>query len=106
MAANRGRPWQSVYFLQRIRNRMLSLASERRGLDSQDFVHIDELPQDETFPLEATLVPNLERDVLLDAIELATRAFLEELARHDQALADRLAEPLVDLISASKADKE
>jgi predicted nucleotidyltransferase len=93
VAANRGRRWQSAYFLQRIRNRALALASERHGFDSDDFTRVDDLPADETSPMEATLVPNLRSDVLLEAIDRATHAFLEELRRHDQALADQLAEP-------------
>jgi len=102
-AANRERRWQSLYFLQRVRNRTLSLASERHGFDADDFVRVDDLPDAETSALEASLVSSLGRDVLLDAIDLATRAFLDELGRHDQALTDRLAEPLLLLVSASKA---
>ncbi len=101
VAANRGRPWQSLYFLQRIRNRTLSLASERHGFDSDDFTRVDDLPKDETSPLEATLVASLEPEVLLGAIDRATRAFLDELARHDRDLADRLAEPLLAIVSES-----
>ena len=103
VAANRGKRWQSVYFLQRVRNRTLSLASERNGFDADDFVRVDDLPATETSALEATLVSNLDRDVLLDAIDLATRAFLDELSRHDRALSDRLAEPLLLIVAASKA---
>ena len=103
VAANRGRGWQSVYFLQRVRNRTLSLASERNGFDADDFVRVDDLPATETSALEATLVSSLGRDVLLDAIDLATRAFLDELSRHDRALSDRLAEPLLLIVAASKA---
>jgi predicted nucleotidyltransferase len=106
VAANRGRRWQSVYFLQRIRNRTLSLASERHGFDADDFVHVDDLPGDETRPLEATLVKTLEPDVLLAAIARATRAFLDELGRHDPALSDRLAEPLLAIVSSSKEHHE
>jgi hypothetical protein len=103
VAANRGRRWQSVYFLQRVRNRTLSLASERNGFDADDFVRVDDLPATETSALKATLVSSLGRDVLLDAIDLATRAFLDELSRHDRALSDRLAEPLLLIVAASKA---
>jgi hypothetical protein len=104
VAVNRGRPWQALYFLQRIRNRTLALASERHGNDSEDFVHVDDLPAAETSPLEASLVGSLERGALLEAIDRATRAFLDELRRHDKALAERLAEPLIAIVSASNAD--
>jgi len=106
VAANRGRGWQSVYFLQRIRNRTLALASERLGFDSDDFTRVDDLPADETSPLEATLVPNLELGGLVAAIERATRAFLDELGRHDRALSDRLAEPLLAIVSSSKEHQQ
>ena len=98
-AARRGRLWQSVYFLQRIRNRTLALASERHGWDSDDFTRVDDLPDEETQPLETTLVAGLERDGLLDAIGQVTRAFLNELARHDRDLADRLGEPLLAIVT-------
>jgi predicted nucleotidyltransferase len=102
VAANRGRPWQALYFLQRIRNRTLALASERHGWDSDDFTRVDDLPENELRPLEATLVANLEREALIDAIDLATRTFLDELRRHDHDLAGRLREPLLTTVSASK----
>ena len=101
VAANRGRPWQSLYFLQRIRNRTLALASERHGFDSEDFVHVDDLPRTETSPVEATLVSSLDRQALIGAIDRATRAFLAELGRHDRGLAERLAEPLLAIASES-----
>jgi predicted nucleotidyltransferase len=101
-AANRGRGWQALYFLQRIRNRTLSLASERHGLDADDLVHADELPQAEVEGLIDTLVTDLETPTLLEAIDLATRAFLDELHRGDRELADRLEEPLRTFVSASR----
>jgi hypothetical protein len=103
VAADRGRPWQSLYYLQRVRNRTLSLASERHGFDADEFARVDDLPATETAALEATLVSNLDREALLGAIDLATHAFLDELGRHDRALADRLAEPLLEIVAASKA---
>jgi predicted nucleotidyltransferase len=101
VAANRGRRWQSLYFLQRIRNRTLSLASERHGWDADDFTRVDDLPADEIRLVEDTLVASLDREALLGAIDVASRAFLDELGRHDRALADRLSEPLLDLVTAS-----
>lgn len=101
-AANRGRRWQALYFLQRIRTRTLSLASERHGHDSDDLVHADELPQAEVDGLLGTLVADLQTPTLLRAIDLATRAFLEELRRGDHDLADRLEEPLLAVVSASQ----
>jgi predicted nucleotidyltransferase len=102
LAANRGRRWQSLYFLQRIRTRTLALASERHGFDSDDLPRIDDVPAEELGALEGALVAKLEPAALLEAIDLGTRAFLEELRRHDTALADRLSQPLLALIAASR----
>lgn len=100
VAVSRGRPWQTLYFLQRIRTRTLSLASERHGSDADDFAHVDDLPREETRPMESALVGSLGRDVLVQAIERATRAFLDELRRHDRSLADRLDTPFSSLLEA------
>lgn len=104
VAANRGRPWQSLYFLQRIRTRTLALASERHGWDALDLTRADDMPADEVDSLTRTLITSLDRDTLLAAIDLATRAFLTELRRHDPALSDRLAEPLLDLTAVAGAE--
>ena len=101
-AANRGRLWQSVFYLQRIRNRTLSLASERHGHDADEFTRVDDLPSGERDPLLASLIDELERNVLLGAIEVATDAFLDELRRGDRDLAHRLAPPLMAFVQASR----
>lgn len=100
-AANRDRPWQALYFLQRVRNRTLALASERHGADADEFRHVDDLPPNERDPLLATLVTDLDRASLLGAIDVATRAFLDELQRGDASLADRLSGPLSTFVRAS-----
>ena len=64
-AAHRARPWQSLLYLQRIRNRTLSLASERHGHDADEFTHVDDLPRDERDPLLASLIDELDRNELL-----------------------------------------
>lgn len=100
-AANRDRRWQALYYLQRVRTRTLALASERHGFESDEFRHVDDLPADERDPLLATLVTELDRASLLRAIDLATRAFLDELERGDPSLAQRLSEPLSAFVRAS-----
>jgi hypothetical protein len=102
VAANRRRRWQSLYFLQRIRTRTLALASERHGFDSDDLPRIDDVPAEELGALEGALVATLEPAALLEAIDEGTRAFLDELRRHDAALADRVSQPLLGLIAASR----
>ncbi len=97
-AVRRGRPWQSLWYLQRMRNRTLGLAQERHMWTADFFDRVDDLPDDELEPLQATLVATLEPGMLLNAIEAATRAFLEELRRGDENLAGRLEGPLLELV--------
>ena len=106
VAARRGRPWQAIYFLVRIRNRTFALASERHGHDADDAGYVDDLPPDELKPLTRTLAASLEEASLLDAIEACTRAFLAELRRGDAGLADRLAEPLLLLVTADRPTRQ
>jgi predicted nucleotidyltransferase len=96
-AVRRGRPWQGLWYLERIRNRTLKLAQERRGFYADFFDYVDELPVEELRPLEDTLVFSLDDPAsLLGAIEVATRAFLTELGHDEPALADRLEDPLLE----------
>jgi hypothetical protein len=105
IAANRGKPWQSLFYLQRVRNRTLALASERHGFDAEEFTHVDQLPAAERDPLRASLVADLERSSLLRAINVATQALIEELGRGDWPLADRLAPPLLAYLRASQEEE-
>ena len=98
VAARRGRPWQALYFLGRIRNRTLALASERHGFDSEDAAHVDDLPPGDLDAVTRTLVSTPDAAALLGAVALATDAFLSELRRGEPALAERLAEPLAVIL--------
>jgi hypothetical protein len=102
-AASRGRNWQALFYLQRVRNRTLILASDRRGWDADEFTRVDDLPGDELEVLHATLVSDLDTATLLRAIEVATSAFLAELKHGDPDLADRIAEPLMTVVGAAIA---
>jgi predicted nucleotidyltransferase len=95
-AVHRGRPWQGLWYLERIRNRTLKLAQERRGFYAEFFDYVDDLAVEELRPLEDTLVFSLDPGSLLGAIEVVTRAFLAELAQEEPALAERLEGPLLE----------
>jgi len=96
-AVRRGRPWQGLWYLERIRNRALKLAQEPRGFYADSFDYVDDLPLEELRPPEDTLVFSLDdRASLLGAIEVTTRAFLAELGHGEPALADRLEGPLLE----------
>jgi predicted nucleotidyltransferase len=95
-AVRRDRPWQGLWYLERVRNRTLKLAQERRGFYADFFDYADDLPVEELRPLEDTLVVSLDPESLLGAIEVATRAFLAELRHGEPALAHRLEDPLLE----------
>jgi predicted nucleotidyltransferase len=95
-AVRRGRPWQGLWYLERVRNRTLKLAQERRGYYADFFDYVDDLPVEELTPFEDSLFVSLDPESLLGAIESATRAFLAELRHDEPALADRLEGPLLE----------
>ena len=99
-AVERARPWQAVFYMQRVRNRALSLASERHGAYADFFDYVDDLPIEEREPLESSLVGSLAAGELIAAVDSATRGYLAELRRGDPALADRLEPPLIEMITA------
>jgi predicted nucleotidyltransferase len=103
-AVRRGHPWQGLWYLERVRNRTLKLAQERRGFYADFFDHVDDLPIEELAPLENTLVASLASEPLLGAIEVATRAFLAELRHGEPALADRLEGPLLELVRLRESE--
>jgi hypothetical protein len=77
-AVRRGRPWQGLWYLKRVRNRTLKLAQERHGLYAEFFDYVDDLPVEELTPLEDTHVVSLDPEWLFGAIEVSTRAFLPD----------------------------
>jgi predicted nucleotidyltransferase len=97
-AVRRGRPWQGLWYMERVRNRTLKLAQERRGFYADFFDYVDDLPNEELTPLEDTLIVSLVPGSLLGAIEVAARAFLAELRHGEPALADRLEGPLLEFV--------
>jgi hypothetical protein len=97
-AVRRGRPWQGLWYMERVRNRTLKLAQERRGFYANFFDYVDDLPVEVLTPLKDTLVVSLAPASLLGAIEVAARTFLAELRHGEPALADRLEGPLLEFV--------
>jgi hypothetical protein len=83
-AVRRGRPWQGLWYLERVRNRTLKLAQERRGFYAEFFDYVDDLPLEELRELEDTLVFSLDPTSLLGAIEVATGLSLPSLVTTSQ----------------------
>jgi hypothetical protein len=84
--------------MERVRNRTLKLAQERRGFYADFFDYVDDLPVEELTPLEDTLIVSLAPGSLLGAVEVASRTFLAELRHGEPALADRLEGPLLEFV--------
>jgi predicted nucleotidyltransferase len=103
-AVRRGRPWQGLWYMERVRNRTLKLTQERRGFYADFFDYVDDLPDEELTPLEDALVVSLAPESLLGAIEAATRAFLAELRHGEEGLADRLEGPLLEFVRLRESE--
>ena len=98
-AVRRGRLWQGLWYLTRVRNRALALAQQRHGYDADSFDNVDDLPDEEVAAFHPTLVASLEPAALLEALEAAMRCLVTELRRGDRELADRLEQPLLEFVA-------
>jgi predicted nucleotidyltransferase len=104
-AIARGRRWQAVTMLDGVREQLVSLACLRHGLSPHQGRGVDGLPAaelDVLAGLRATATvtgTGTGTDELRTTHETAVRAIHAEAARHDSALADRLAGAFEDLRS-------
>lgn len=89
----RGRLWQSEYWISSLRDEALSLACQRRGLTTAHGRGYDDLPAEVLEKFNGALVANLERQTLLAALRSALAGLLSESAAV-QALADQVAPEL------------
>jgi hypothetical protein len=93
----RRRWWQAEHWISALRSHVIALASHRLGHPASYAKGAHLLPLDVTTPLEATLVRTLDETELLRALTATAHALTAELARTDQALADRLRLVLTEL---------
>jgi hypothetical protein len=93
-AIARGRLWQAVRLIGSVRDQGLALACVRQGLPSAYAKGVHKLSEDAIEPWRESLVRSVEADELHRALQVATHAFLREVAQSDTVLADRLAGPL------------
>ncbi|MBZ2196550.1 nucleotidyltransferase domain-containing protein [Occultella gossypii] len=96
-AVARGRLWQATIMLDGIRERLISLACLRHGLNPHQGRGADRLPACELDALAATRPCAVEPEELRRAHTASLAALAEEAARHDEGLADRLAPALQPL---------
>jgi hypothetical protein len=98
IAAERGQPWTAELYLQRIRNRGLAIAAERRGLRADFFKEVDALPDEVTTAFAQTLAARLDQATLRSAIRQATELAFAELRAVAPELAQRLEAPLLTFL--------
>jgi predicted nucleotidyltransferase len=103
IAVRRGRLWQALWYLERVRNRTLRLASERHGWYAEFFDYVDDLDPVERDLLLGSLVGELTADRLLAAVEASTEGYLAELRRGAPELADQLTPALQEFVRIARA---
>ncbi|TDE93909.1 nucleotidyltransferase domain-containing protein [Occultella glacieicola] len=93
-AVARGRLWQATIMLDGLRERLVSLACLRHGLNPHQGRGVDQLPTAELDALTATRPSAVEQQELRRAHNAALAALAAEATRHDRAHAERLAPAL------------
>ncbi len=93
-AIARGHPWTASHWIASLREQVIGLACRRAGLPTSYAKAAHRLPPGELSQLEAALVGSLDQAELRRALDAATRVLLDELARSDADLAERLAPAL------------
>jgi hypothetical protein len=97
-ALARGRLWTAEYWVSSVRDFALALACLRLGEPTDYARGFHRLPPEVVAPYEEALVRSLEPDELRRALGVATQLFLAEVREADPELADRLREPLSELL--------
>ena len=97
-AISRGRVWQAEYMISGMRDHVLTLACLRHELPAVHGRGLDRLPPEATAAVEPALVHSLETAALKRAFATVTEALLNEAGLVDRSLADRLADPLRELV--------
>lgn len=98
VALARGRPWRARYYIEFLRRRTLTLATDRLGVDFSEDKGVDDLPAEVLEPLEESLPRSLEPDELRRAARAATETFLDELRHVRPELANRLEPRLLEFL--------
>jgi predicted nucleotidyltransferase len=98
-AIDRGRPWRALFYIERLRNGTIELASLRLGLDARHHKQADELPNELRAALEPTLPRSLDAADLRAALHAGTAAFFAEARRIQPELADRLGAHMLEYLA-------
>jgi hypothetical protein len=93
----RGKLWQAEYMISGVRDHALALACIRHNLPSVHGRGTDQLPNGVAAQFEGSLVRQLDFVELSRAFQVVIRGLLREIRSVDEALAERLQEPLIGL---------
>jgi predicted nucleotidyltransferase len=94
----RGQLWQAEYMVATARHHVLTLACLNRGLPTAHGRGFDRLPSETTARLVPALPRSLDVPDLQRALAAIVEVLLDETARADRALAERLREPLREVV--------
>jgi predicted nucleotidyltransferase len=101
----RQRPLQALYMLNAVRDQVITLASVRHDLPAAHARGADDLPPHLRAVLDASVVRALTEAELHRAFEVVVDALLIEAGHVDPAQADRLAEPLRELVRTARSPR-
>lgn len=90
----RGRLWQALHLISVLRDHVFTLAGTRLGLPTTAGKGFDAMPSELRTSLQRSLAASLDAGELRQALAACATSLLEEVARHDAALAASLATPL------------
>jgi hypothetical protein len=78
LCIERGRPWGAEYWLHALRDEMLGLECQRRGLPTDHGRGIDALPPEVLTPWRDALVREIDGDALGQALDAAVRCLIRD----------------------------
>jgi predicted nucleotidyltransferase len=99
----RGRPLQALYWLNGLRDQIVSLACLRHGLPEREGRGVDQLPAQITRQLVATVVRSLDQAELVRTLALLIDALISEIRESDGENADRFEPVLLELPRTARA---
>jgi len=92
-AIARGRGWQALMMLDGVRDQIIALACVRHGLNPHHGRDADKLPSELLDELMRARASTMDDHELRRANKMSIGALVREIARHDEALAQRLVMP-------------
>jgi hypothetical protein len=98
VALDRGRPWRSLWYVERLRNGALELAAGRLGLDMRHFKAADDLPPEVLAAAEPAIAAGCSEAQVWPALRAATSALFAEGRRTHPELSDKLEPKLVEFL--------